>query len=182
VWQIGHRVIDHCGGGPPTGQPSFILVVLGRSCLTPTSHSHMEGDSSRYKRRRSPSTSSSSSSGESDPEGDLSPAPKYHRSTPSSSLPFTCTLPPTCSQPGTVTAYATESELERHQDAFHRWICRTPIRNKPRPGDEAAVPEAFVSKRNGFNGEVWKECGKVFPDERLLHLVSCPYKCGSTIG
>jgi hypothetical protein len=139
-----------------------------------SSRPRMEGDSSRYKRRRSPSSSSSSSSGESDPEEGLSPAPKYHRSTPSSSLPYTCTLPPTCSQPDTVSSYATQAEFERHQDAFHRWICRTPIRNKPRPTEEAAVPESFVSKRGGFNGEVWKECGKVFPDERLLHLVSRP--------
>lgn len=156
-----------CSGGGPL----CIITYIGLAISTPPA-SRMEGDSSRYKRRRSPSASSSSSSGESDPEEGLSPAPKYHRSTPSSSLPYTCTLPPTCSQPDTVSSYATEAELERHQDAFHRWICRTPIRNKARPTEEAAVPESFVSKRGGFNGEVWKECGKVFPDERLLHLVS----------
>jgi hypothetical protein len=35
--------------------------------------------------------------------------------------------------------------------------------------DPNRLPEGFVS---GYGNKAWKECGKVFPDERLLELVS----------
>lgn len=140
----------------------------------------MDVDYIRSKRRRS---SSISSSGEDSDAGSqasdsLSPAPKYHRAIeqPGPSRPFLCTLPPTCSQPSTATSYSTEEELLRHQDTFHKWVCRTPIKFRIDPpthstpvADENRVPEAFVSRKKGWE---YKECGKVFPDERLLDLVS----------
>lgn len=137
--------------------------------------SRMEGMmETRLKRRRSSISSSSSSSDNDDHTPSRSPSPsptpKYHRATPSSDLPYTCNLPPTCSQPQTSTSYATEDELVRHQDTFHRWVCRTPIRDRIQPVPQNGVPQAFVGR--GGSGKGWKECGKVFPDERFLQLVS----------
>ncbi|KAK1926314.1 hypothetical protein DB88DRAFT_481422 [Papiliotrema laurentii] len=136
----------------------------------------MEYESSRVKRRRSASiTSSSASSSSSSPSPSRSPSPapvpKYHRTDHSltpTDTPFTCNLPPTCSQPHTITSYATEEELLRHQETFHRWVCRTPIKDRSQPTPPDGVPTRFVS--GNPDGKGWKECGKVFPDERLLHL------------
>lgn len=104
------------------------------------------------------------------------PAPKYHRA-PSPDRPFLCTLPPTCSQPGTSQAFASQADLDAHQDRLHRWMCRVPIRDKPgRVGEGEPVlilPEQFAGRgpRGGTHGQRWRECGKVFPEERLLDLV-----------
>jgi len=137
------------------------------------------------KRRRSPSPSSKSSS--SSPRSrssspSLSPAPKYHRPSPSNLSPtdattYICVLPPTCSQPSTSSSYPTLAELERHQESFHRWICLTPIRVRAEEAEvqEGCLPERFTKTREGTS---WKECEKAFPDERLLNLV-CPL--GSTL-
>lgn len=162
-------------------------------------------DRIRSKRARSLSSSSSSTSSAASsshshsrsPSPTPSPPPKYHRASPSphATFRFICTLPPTCSQPSTSTSYATLAELERHQEAFHRWVCRVPIRDReagpsrtrssngkgkdqdyggvdsrvPVEDDAHRLPEGFVS---GYGNKAWKECGKVFPDERLLELVS----------
>jgi hypothetical protein len=65
-------------------------------------------------------------------------------------------------------------ELERHQEAFHKWICRTPIRDRSmeKGKGKEELPKGFVGGRGG--GE-WRQCEKAFPDERLLILVSCSY-------
>ncbi|WWC57917.1 uncharacterized protein I303_100452 [Kwoniella dejecticola CBS 10117] len=139
---------------------------------------------SRTKRSRSSSSSSAGSIGSS-PSSDEwdAPPPKYHRgrsTSPSSSTltikPFLCVLPPTCSQPGTSTSYATQIELDRHQDTFHKWICHIPIRDRglstPSKGkgkeNGSGVPESFSGDKE--EGRRMKECLKVFPDERLLNL------------
>ncbi|OCF34972.1 hypothetical protein I316_03519 [Kwoniella heveanensis BCC8398] len=118
-----------------------------------------------------------------------SPPPKFHRAlSPSrSSRSFICVLPPTCSQPDTSTYYATQAELDKHQETFHKWICHVPVRDREREyqaskgqsgGKEKeredtpvidGVPESFVAGRIK-DGKRWKECSKVFPDERLLTL------------
>lgn len=149
----------------------------------------------RGKRARSVSSASSSSEGAaSDRSRSLSPqpVPKYHRSSSDAARQgaYLCTLPPTCSQPGTATSFASQPELDKHQESFHRWICHTPVRDREaaaagpsRPFTRAAaqqagldteddgsrLPEAFVS---GYGKRAWKECGKVFPEERLFDLVS----------
>lgn len=136
------------------------------------------------KRARSASLSSSdggmsSDGGEhhADDDGDTHvPAPKLYR-LPEGAKPYLCTMAPTCSQPGTAQAFATLPELEAHQAAFHRWVCRVPVREKPGrvPEGDAVlvVPEQFAGRSPvGSRGHKWRECGKVFPDERLLDLVS----------
>lgn len=132
----------------------------------------------RNKRRRSESLSS-----ESEDEGSMrsrtpspEPAPaKFHRgeSPPKELL---CTLPPTCSQPGKAQAFATQAELDAHQASLHQWICRVPIRDKAGrvgEGEFVIVPEQFSGRSTAGKGNKWRECGKVFPDGRLLDLVSC---------
>ncbi|CAK9786258.1 hypothetical protein CC85DRAFT_285759 [Cutaneotrichosporon oleaginosum] len=125
------------------------------------------------KRARSPSPSPSP------PPEAHSPTPldyhhrptKFHRA-PSPSREYLCTLPPTCSQPDTAQTFATEAELEAHQERLHRWMCRVPIRDKPgRVGEGATVlvPEQFTG-RGPRAGQRFRECGKVFPNERLLDL------------
>lgn len=106
------------------------------------------------------------------------PAPKYHRA-PEAERTHLCVLPPTCSQPDTAQAFATLDELEAHQAAFHRWICHVPIRDKPGrvgEGEPVVMPEQFAGRAAhsapGPSGQRWRECGKAFPDERLLDLVS----------
>lgn len=141
---------------------------------TPIILEAMDTETSKMKRRRSPSVDSSSSEGsDSCIEGNLrspSPPPKYHRGTLPEHLPFTCNLPPTCSQPETSTAYATNVELQRHQEIFHRWVCHVPIKDRTQAVSPDGIPESFVSRR-GKDWE-WKECGKAFPDEWMLSLVS----------
>ena len=136
----------------------------------------MEVEWGRVKRQRSLTPSSVSSNASNDsrsPSPSLSPAPKYHRKSTSpgpSSRPYICTLPPTCSQPSTSSSYAAEAELLRHQQTFHRWVCRTPMKDRGKKSfNDNALPEALLSRKKGWE---WKECGKVFPDERLLNLVS----------
>lgn len=63
-----------------------------------------------------------------------------------SSAPFLCTLPPTCNPPhNRPTSLGNSSELESHYAKFHAHVCED-------------------------NG-----CGCVFPDARLLELVSVLY-------
>ncbi|WWC67021.1 uncharacterized protein I206_100928 [Kwoniella pini CBS 10737] len=146
----------------------------------------MDTIQSRNKRARSSSTSSFGSSTESTSSKNESntPPPKYHRGrstspSSSSSKPFLCVLPPTCSQVGTSTSYATQIELDRHQDTFHKWICHIPVRdrsfnpsstpNKGKGRDNGrSVPESFSGDKE--DGRRMKECLKVFPNERLLNL------------
>ncbi|WVQ94072.1 hypothetical protein IAU59_001150 [Kwoniella sp. CBS 9459] len=149
----------------------------------------------RSKRARSLSSSSGGSAASSSSAGSSrtapSPPPKFHRAPSPSSKPFICVLPPTCSQPDTSTYYATQAELDRHQDTFHKWICHVPIRDREREhqavstgsgsttskdkGKERGsvpmdgVPESFMAGRIR-DGKRMRECSKVFPDERLLSL------------
>lgn len=124
------------------------------------------------KRHRSVSVSSGSS-GISLPEDVPT---KYHRA-PSPDKEYLCTLPPTCSQPETAQRFASAAELDAHQTSFHKYLCRVPIRDKPgRIGEGALVPvmpEHFTGRMPGraFNSK-WRECGKAFPDGRLLEIVS----------
>ena len=131
----------------------------------------MQGLGATQKRSRSVSSSSASSvnSAYSDASSiSFGPAPKYHRAAQSSSTPhaFICSLPPTCSVEEASSSYATESELLRHQSAFHKWICRTLIRDKF--GDDV-ISNGILDKGKQ---KAWVECAKVFPEERLLTLVS----------
>ncbi|ORX34565.1 hypothetical protein BD324DRAFT_160484 [Kockovaella imperatae] len=119
----------------------------------------MEADRSAIKRSRSAS-SSSSISDISSRSLSFSPPPKYHRGSTSNSTKFTCSLEPTCSGPGRSSSYATSEELSRHHDAFHKWVCRTLVRDK---ADEPATPTNGPSKK-------MTECCKAFPEERLLSL------------
>jgi hypothetical protein len=84
-----------------------------------------------------------------------------------------CNPPPTCFP--TSQSFDTASELERHQLAFHTYICRAMVRDKtPLVEGEAGpsnlwnMPREFTSRKK----DQWKECRKIFPDQRLLDLVS----------
>jgi hypothetical protein len=138
-------------------------------------------ESNKRYRSSSPSSASSFSSKNSKPGN--SPPPKFHRQATTSTDIYTCYLPPHCNQPGESTSHASESELERHQQQFHNHVCRVPIRdysplsaNRPYTRSEArndasgsGLPDGFVS--GGARGRM-KECGRLFPDERFLQLVS----------
>lgn len=96
------------------------------------------------------------------------PAKLSHLPTP---RPYTCTLPPTCHVHHT--HYHSQYHLERHHDIFHRWVCTASVRAKDEDADD--VPQSFVAQRGW---KKWRECLKVFPEERLLdlvrlHVVSC---------
>lgn len=128
-------------------------MQVGRNIKRPRSISSSSGSSSQASSSRSLSST---------------PPPKFHKPVQSTHTnQYTCNLPPTCSQPHTSTSYPTEEDLERHQETFHRWVCRTSVRNRnthPQHQDPFAVPEGFIAGK-------WKECGKVFPEERYLSLV-----------
>ena len=66
------------------------------------------------------------------------------------SEPLLCTLPPTCNPPNRPTPLANSTELEKHYAKYHAHVCEE------------------------------RGCGCVFPEERLLALVSGPI-CGSPI-
>jgi hypothetical protein len=126
------------------------------------------------KRGRSDSLSSAASASTSHSQASssrsLSPVNKILRSTSTPREVIECNLPPTCFP--TSQTFETSSELERHQLAFHTFICRTPVRDKTvdgSAGDPAAVPMEFSSRKRNE----WKECRKIFPDQRILDLVSC---------
>jgi hypothetical protein len=188
----------------------------------------MEVDSVRIKRPRelSPASSSSSSnfspshSRATSPSSSRSPSPsarsktqrqRQRHSTPPKDLTraFECSLPPTCFPLGRL--FDSAQELERHQAAFHSFVCRVPVRDKakkqgtltlppkdgsPAPpraavlgggelqdegeqneaaGEDARVddiwslPREFTARRGVWR---WRECGKIFPDQRLMDLVS----------
>jgi len=103
----------------------------------------------------------------------LSPLNKIQRGSskpPSETLE--CNLPPTCFP--TTQSFDTVQELERHQLAFHTFVCRamvrdkTPVEGEPGPSDLWNVPREFTSRKR----DQWKECRKIFPDQRILDLVS----------
>jgi hypothetical protein len=126
------------------------------------------------KRGRSDSLSSTSSASTSHTQASssrsLSPVNKIFRSTSTPLEVIECNLPPTCFP--TSQTFETISELERHQLAFHTFICRTPVRDKTvdeAAGDPSAVPMEFSSRKRNE----WKECRKIFPDQRILDLVGC---------
>lgn len=148
----------------------------------------------RVKRHRSSSASSSASSTHSRSSRSVSPPPKFHRSgagpASTSSAEFICYLPPSCHQPGSASHFSTSEELERHHLQLHNHICLVAVRDHPAPHNsyntrsagraiaglseasittEAKMPEGFVS---GSGRNRMRECGKVFPDERFLELVS----------
>lgn len=78
--------------------------------------------------------------------------------------PYTCTLPPTCHVHHT--HYHSQYHLERHHDIFHRWVCTASVRVREDHAEDA--PQSFVAQRGW---KKWRECLKVFPEERLLDLV-----------
>jgi hypothetical protein len=127
------------------------------------------------KRGRSASLSSASSTSTSHSQASssrsLSPVNKIFRSTSTPHEVIECSLPPTCFP--TSQHFETAAELERHQLAFHTFVCRTPVRDKIVDGagasDPSAVPMEFSSRKRNE----WKECRKIFPDQRILDLVSC---------
>lgn len=125
------------------------------------------------KRGRSDSLSSTSSASSTrsiaSSSRSLSPVNKILRSTSTAHNVFECSLPPTCIP--TSQKFDSISELERHQLAFHTYICRTPVRDKntsPEAEDPTVVPKEFTSRKRNE----WKECRKIFPDQRILDLVS----------
>lgn len=178
-----------CGGCPPlrilpptqAGLDIFAWLLREPS-LTMETETPTGTNSDYRKRARSVSVSSSDSSMSGDmdslpssPRPFSAPAAKYHRA-PSPERIHLCTLAPTCSQPDTAQSFSSQTELDAHQASFHRWICHVPIRDKPgRIGEGDAVlfvPEQFAGRSPaGRTRERWRECGKVFPEERLLDLV-----------
>ncbi|TYJ51375.1 hypothetical protein B9479_008053 [Cryptococcus floricola] len=142
---------------------------------------------SRTKRPRSISPPSSEASDSislpSPPSSPSTPPPKiYHREADPSSFAFSCSLPPTCHLAPTY--YATATELGRHEEVFHRWVCRASVRDRDREAysastsgalgsgsrsarEESEAPESFVRQ---VGSKRWRECLKVFPEERLLQL------------
>lgn len=125
--------------------------------------------SERAKRPRSLSSDSSSSSASASGSSPVSLSdessfnatrhpPKFHRSTDDATAliierkDYLCTLPPTCAQPGTSTSFATRAQLERHQEVFHRWVCRVPVRVK-RSGEGAGVGRETGTRTRGANEE-----------------------------
>jgi hypothetical protein len=127
------------------------------------------------KRGRSDSLSSTSSASTSNSQASssrsLSPVNKILRSTSTPREVIECNLPPTCFP--TSQTFETTSELERHQLAFHTFICRTPVRDKPVNGAEAGNPSAVPMEFSSRKRNEWRECRKIFPDQRILDLVSC---------
>jgi hypothetical protein len=129
------------------------------------------------KRGRSDSLSSCSSTSTTNSKASssrsLSPVNKILRPTTTPGQVIECNLPPTCLP--TSQTFDTTAELERHQLAFHTYICRTPVRDRTAmavgeggPSNSSAVPMEFKSRQRNE----WKECRKIFPDQRILDLVS----------
>jgi len=134
------------------------------------------------KRGRSDSLSSNSSGSSTRSQASssrsLSPVNKILRSTSIPGEAIECNLPPTCFPNSQ--KLETTAELERHQLAFHTYICRTPVRDKTASAQEGqndpwAVPREFKSRQRNE----WKECRKIFPDQRILDLVSLLSWCNS---
>ena len=97
------------------------------------------------KRPHTPTNLSLVSSPEVSPAAE--PPSKARRTTPSRSsgtdpLPLLCTLPPTCNPPNRPTPLANSKDLESHYATYHAHVCEE------------------------------KGCGCVFPEARLLELVS----------
>jgi hypothetical protein len=141
------------------------------------------------KRGRSESLSSTSSAGslastDSSATSSGLPLNKVQRASPApENDSLECNLPPTCFP--TSRPFGSKAELERHQLAFHTFVCRAPVRIR---GDQAmegsnasgksfdpwAVPREFSSTKGR---KEYRECRKIFPDERLLELVSQVHFC-----
>ena len=178
---LSQRTTGHTASSPrgvipaiPTVAPLGVSLSMAARGTVHAASTGMEAEAYSIKRRRSPSLSSSEAGDDASVSSrSPSPAPKYHRSGAGDEQQgnaFVCNLPPTCSQVHTSTSFATQAELQRHQETFHKWVCRVPVKDRYKPGaTSSGVPEAFVSKKKGWE---WKECAKVFPDERLLNLVS----------
>lgn len=92
------------------------------------------------------------------------PAKLSHLPTP---RPYTCTLPPTCHVRHT--HCQSPYHLGRHHDIFHRWVCTAAVRVRDEHPEH--VPEGFVAQKGPASK--WRECLKVFPEQRLLDLVRC---------
>jgi len=126
------------------------------------------------KRGRSDSLSSTSSASTSHSRASssrsLSPVNKILRSTSTPREVIECNLPPTCFP--TSQTFETTSELERHQLAFHTFICRTPVRERGVDGAGASDPSVIPMEFSSRKRNEWKECRKIFPDQRILDLVS----------
>lgn len=123
----------------------------------------------RMKRHRSSSVSSqdseastSSSTSSTFARSSSSPATKLKRlpPLPGSSSAFTCSLPPTCST--TPAIFSSARDIEAHYSKMHALVCEA---------------ELFEGKGiEGGGGDKGKRrarvCGKIFPDRRLMDLVS----------
>lgn len=79
-------------------------------------------------------------------------SPKASRGPPS----LTCSLPPSCSLPNSPTVLTNSEEMEQHHATYHTHVCTAPD------------PDTSL----GVQRSRPRECGKVFPDERFLDLVS----------
>jgi hypothetical protein len=98
------------------------------------------------KRHRTSSSSAGTSLDLSEPTESTSKALRTQRSPTSSARQLICTLPPTCNPPQNKPSKLTDSaDLERHYATYHAHVC----------------------EEHG--------CNCVFPDERLLELVSREY-------
>lgn len=114
----------------------------------------------------SASTSSSSSSPSRSARPSASPASKHSRLPPSlSSSSHTCSLPPTCdADPPT---FASADEVESHYRKLHSLVCECEVDAEPadgtleRGGNEKGKARAHQTK-----------CGAIFPEQRLMDLVS----------
>jgi hypothetical protein len=113
---------------------------------------------SMNKRHRSLSASSSSSSSSSNHPPSRPPSPPSHKlfrtndPSTSSDSTWTCSLPPTCSSSREST-FSSPAEFEAHHRQFHRIVCH-------------------ASQTQGGHGKgKERECGCVFPEQRMLDLV-----------
>lgn len=113
--------------------------------------------SKRPRKSASSASDASKDSLSSSPPTQLSPKAARRGSLTSTKSPtkaISCTLPPTCNPPNPATILPSSKEFEKHYSLYHTHVCTAP-----------EVKRHATSAREGI-------CGKVFPDARLLDLVS----------
>lgn len=142
------------------------------------------------KRSRSTSTSpapSWSSLSSTDPAGtssNLESSPPVHRShkhvrsaqdaSTSAEPLIRCTIGPICS--ASPQTFSTQKALQSHYVKAHSFVCKGLVsRDRKQWGLQGANAEDTLGDGQG-SGEM-EECGKIFPEERLLELVSGRFPC-----
>jgi hypothetical protein len=142
------------------------------------------------KRSRSASTSpapSWSSLSSTDPArtpSNLESSPSVHRShkhvrsaqdaSTSAETLIRCTIGPICSS--SPQTFSTQKALQSHYVKAHSFVCKGLVsRDRKQWGLQGANAEDTLGDEQG-SGEM-EECGKIFPEDRLLELVSGRFPC-----